>query len=68
VPVILAPGRWRQEDPELEVSLGYIVKLCLKKNKTKKPNQTKNKGSGGDSFYPIQYLPSSNQAFLITKV
>jgi hypothetical protein len=27
---ILALRRWRQEDHELETSLGYITRLCLK--------------------------------------
>lgn len=29
VPVIIALGRLREEDLELEFSLGYSVKLCL---------------------------------------
>jgi hypothetical protein len=36
VPVIPALERLRQEDQELEDSLGYIVRLCLKKKKKKK--------------------------------
>jgi hypothetical protein len=31
MPIIPALGRWRQEDHEFQASLGYIVKLCLKK-------------------------------------
>jgi hypothetical protein len=30
-PVILAFRRLRQEDQELEVNLGYLVRSCLKK-------------------------------------
>jgi hypothetical protein len=33
--VILAPGRWRQEDYKLEVSLGYKVRSSHKKQKNK---------------------------------
>jgi hypothetical protein len=36
MPVIPALGRLRQEDPEFKTSLGYIVKLCLKKKKKEK--------------------------------
>jgi hypothetical protein len=31
ISVILALGKFRQEDCKLEVSLGYIAILCLKK-------------------------------------
>jgi hypothetical protein len=31
MPAILALGRWRQEDPEFEVSLDYIMRPYLKK-------------------------------------
>jgi hypothetical protein len=31
--VILAPRRWRQEDPQFEASLDYLARLCLKKEK-----------------------------------
>jgi hypothetical protein len=29
MPITLAFGRLRQEDHKFEISLGYIVKLCL---------------------------------------
>jgi hypothetical protein len=32
MPVIPVPGRWRQEDLKFEVTLGYTVRPCLKKN------------------------------------
>jgi hypothetical protein len=31
--VIPAPGRLREQEHELKVSLGYTVKICLKKTK-----------------------------------
>jgi hypothetical protein len=34
--VIPAFGRLRQEDLKFEVSLGYILRLCLKKSKNNK--------------------------------
>jgi hypothetical protein len=34
--VVTAPGRLKQEDWELQASLGYIVRFCLKKKKKKK--------------------------------
>jgi hypothetical protein len=37
--IIPALGRLRQEDHELEASLGYIVRPCLKKRKRKKSEQ-----------------------------
>jgi tRNA A22 N-methylase len=33
MPVIPALRRQRQEEPQLKISLGYIVRPCLKKNK-----------------------------------
>jgi hypothetical protein len=33
MPVIPALRRWKQEDQEFKVSLGYIVRLCLKNPK-----------------------------------
>jgi hypothetical protein len=36
LPVISALGRLRQEDCEFKASLSYIVRTCLKKNKTEK--------------------------------
>jgi hypothetical protein len=39
IPVIPALRRLRQEDCELEASLGDVVRLCLKtKTKTKQPS------------------------------
>jgi hypothetical protein len=34
--VIPALGRLRQEDHKFEVSLGYVVRLCLKKTNNNK--------------------------------
>jgi hypothetical protein len=34
--VILTPKRWRQEDCEFEVSLGYRIRSCLKKTNKQK--------------------------------
>jgi hypothetical protein len=36
IPVILAFRGLRQEDLEFEVSLDYMLKPCLKQNKTKR--------------------------------
>jgi hypothetical protein len=36
MPIIPALQRLRQEDDELEASLSYMVRLCLKKSKRKK--------------------------------
>jgi hypothetical protein len=38
MPIILALGRLRHGEFEFGVSLGYIMKLCLKKTK-QKPNK-----------------------------
>jgi hypothetical protein len=38
--VILALGKWRQENYEFEASLGYIEELCLKKLNTKQTNHS----------------------------
>jgi hypothetical protein len=41
MPIILAPGRHRQEHHKFEASLGYIARSCLKnKNKTNKKRKT----------------------------
>jgi hypothetical protein len=46
-PVVPALRRLRQENCEFQASLDYIVKPCLKKNKT---NKTKKKGKKGKCF------------------
>jgi hypothetical protein len=50
--------RWRQEDPNLEVTLGYMVRPCLKK--TKKQNKTKAWAAGLAQV--IEHLPSKGKA------
>jgi hypothetical protein len=40
--VIPALGRLRQEDLKLEANLGFIVRLCAKKEKRKKPKVGEN--------------------------
>jgi hypothetical protein len=36
--IIKALGHWRQEDWEFKDSMGYIVKPCFTKSKTKGPS------------------------------
>jgi hypothetical protein len=54
MPVILALRSLRQEDQEFQASLGYMVRLCLKKKKKDKRNKPMNmlwvfeKGSRND--------------------
>jgi hypothetical protein len=38
VPVISALRRWKQENDNLEASLGYIARPCLKKPKGERNN------------------------------
>jgi hypothetical protein len=43
MPVILVLRRRKQEDNEFKASLGYKVRACLKKNKTKKTSKQNSK-------------------------
>jgi hypothetical protein len=43
MPIISAMRRTRQEEHKFEDSLGYIVRLCLKKKKKKNPNKKRNR-------------------------
>jgi hypothetical protein len=55
MPVVLAVRRLRQEDSELESSLGFKERPCLKRNKLKnKKTKRKNKTSHPLSFKKVQ--------------
>jgi hypothetical protein len=47
MPVILTTGRLRHQDHKFEVTLGYVVRPCLKNKKTKDPKQQQQKTGEG---------------------
>jgi hypothetical protein len=65
MPVTLALGRLRQKDHEFEASLGYMVRLCLKKKKKKEQTKATLKKNGVVELRGQKHLQISQTAISI---